>query len=37
MTEKASFDIYNDIFHNVEELNSFGGNLANYKCIVLVT
>ena len=30
-------DIYNDILHNVKEENSFGGCLANYICIVLVT
>ena len=30
-------DIYNDILHNVKEMNSFGGHLANYICIVLVT
>ena len=30
-------DIYNDILHNVKEINSFGGHLANYICIVLMT
>ena len=31
------FDIYNDIVHNVKEVNSFGCHLANYICKVLVT
>ena len=30
-------DIYNDIIHNVKEVNSFGCHMANYICIVLVT
>ena len=29
--------IYNDILHNVKEVNSLGGHLENYICIVLVT
>ena len=36
-TTKSISDMYNDILHNVKEMNSFEGHLAFYLCIVQVT
>ena len=35
-TAMSISDIYNDILHNLKNMKSFGGHLANYICKVLV-